>query len=209
MWVALIYQRRGEVEAVQEQAAALVALATEQGLPEILANGTMCQGWARVQQGEGEVGLGQIRDGLTHLQAAGLWVAVPFCLLMLAEAYERVGQIEEGLSVVAEALAVEDKTGERISEAALYVLKGRLLFFSKGDPAAVEACFQRAIEIARRQSAKLPELGATVGLARLWQQRGKKDKARQMLAEIYGWFTEGFDTADLKEAKSLLEELTH
>jgi predicted ATPase len=105
-------------------------------------------------------------------------------------------------------LAVVDKTGERTAEAGLYVLKGWLLFFSTGDPAAAEACFQKAIDIARRRSAKSPELGATVSLARLWQSQGKKDEARQMLAEIYGWFTEGFDTRNLQEAKALLEELT-
>jgi adenylate cyclase len=125
---------------------------------------------------------------------------------MLAEAHTRVGQIEEGLSLVAEALALMGKTGERTFEAVLYVLKGWLLFF-KGDPAAAEACFQQAIDIARRRSAKSGELLAVTSLSRLWQMQGKKDEARQMLAEIYGWFTEGFDTKGLREAKALLEEL--
>jgi predicted ATPase/class 3 adenylate cyclase len=206
-WVAVIYLMRGEVEAVQERAAALVALATEQELPDVLAFGTIWQGWARVQQGEGEAGIGQIRQGLAHFQAAGFWAGIPGYLAMLAEAYMRIGQIEEGLSMVAEALTVMDKTGERTGEAGLYVLKGWLLFFSQGDPAAAEACFQQAIDIARRRSAKSGELLAVTSLSRLWQMQGKKDEARQMLAEIYGWFTEGFDTKALQEAKALLDEL--
>ena len=206
-FAVFIYLLRGEVEAVQEQAAAVVALATEQGLPDVLAFGTLAQGWARVQQGEVEAGIGQIRDGLTHFQAIGFWTAIPAYLGMLAEAYMRVGRIEEGLSMVAEALAVVDKTGARAGEAVLYVLNGWLLFFSTGDPAEVEACFQKAIEIARSRSAKSGELLAVTSLSRLWQMQGKKDEARQMLAEIYGWFTEGFDTKALQEAKALLEEL--
>jgi predicted ATPase len=202
----LIHQLRGEVEAVQEQAAAVVALASEQGLSEVLAIVTTSQGWARVQQGEVEAGIGQIRQGLTDLQATGARQGIHGYLAMLAEAHTRVGQIEEGLSLVAEALALMGKTGERTFEAVLYVLKGWLLFF-KGDPAAAEACFQQAIDIARRRSAKSGELLAVTSLSRLWQMQGKKDEARQMLAEIYGWFTEGFDTKGLREAKALLEEL--
>jgi class 3 adenylate cyclase/predicted ATPase len=201
-----IYVLRGEVEAVQTQAAAVVAHSTEQGSPEGLVFGTIGQGWARVQQGEVEAGIGQIRQGLADLQAIGGKAGIPGYLAMLAEAHTRVGQIEEGLSTVAEALALMDKTGERVGEAGLYVLKGWLLFF-KGDPAAAEACFQQALDIARRRSAKPGELIATMSLARLWQGQGKKDEARHMLAEIYGWFTEGFDTKALREAKALLDSL--
>jgi predicted ATPase len=117
-----------------------------------------------------------------------------------------------GLSVLAEALAQVDKTGERFYEAELYRLKGTLTLqsqvlgsTSKGEDA--EACFRKAIELARQQQAKSLELRAVMSLSRLWQQQGKKDEARQMMAEIYNWFTEGFDTKDLQEAKALLEEL--
>ena len=132
---------------------------------------------------------------------------------MLAEAYGKVGQTEEGLSLMAEALALVDKTGERYPEAELYRLKGELTLQSTvpGPKSKVEeeaeACFLKALEIARKQQAKSLELRAVMSLSRLWQQQGKREEARQMLAEIYGWFTEGFDTKDLREAKALLEEL--
>ena len=147
-----------------------------------------------------------------------------------------MGQLREGLSVLAEALAMVQKTGERYYEAELYRLKGELLLndergmqnderntkAAEQGPAPIhhssfiihrfeeaEACFLKAIEVARRQQAKSWELRAVMGLSRLWQQQGKKKQARRLLAEIYSWFTEGFDTADLKEAKALLEELSH
>jgi len=137
------------------------------------------------------------------------------------EVYGKAGQVEEGLTVLAEALTLIDKTEERYFEAELYRLKGELTLQQsrqvKASPksgvtnsqaeAEAEAYFLQAIEIARHQQAKLLELQAAMSLSRLWQQQGKKDEARQMLAEIYGWFTEGFDTADLKEAEALLEEL--
>ncbi len=141
----------------------------------------------------------------------------PYYLALLAEAYGKGGQAEEGLSALSEALAVVDKTGERYYEAELYRLKGELTLKSEVKTSQnksqasleseAEECFLKAIEIARRQQAKSWELRAVISLARLWQQQGKKAEARQMLAEIYGWFTEGFDTADLQEAKALLDEL--
>jgi len=123
-------------------------------------------------------------------------------------------QAEEGLSVVAEALITVNKTGEREYKAELYRLKGELTLESKvqGSESKVEEeaeeCFHKAIEVARRQEAKSWELRAATSLARLWQQQGKKDEAQQLLAEIYGWFTEGFETKDLQEAKRLIEELS-
>jgi len=129
-----------------------------------------------------------------------------------------VGQIEQGLNTLAEALDTVNKNGERWYEAELYRIKGELLLAragenqkAKGKKEAVseaETCFSKAIDIARNQSAKSLELRAVRSLSRLWQKQGKKDEARRTLAEIYGWFTEGFDTADLKEAKALLEELS-
>jgi len=134
-------------------------------------------------------------------------------LAWLAEAYGRAGQVEEGLNVLAEALAGAPRTGERVNEAELHRLRGELTLKSevqgsKSKVEEAEECFRRAMEIARRQSAKSLELRAVMSLARLRQQQGKKDEARQLLAEIYGWFTEGFDTVDLQEAKALLEELS-
>jgi len=136
-------------------------------------------------------------------------------LILLAEEYGKAGQAEEGLVALAEALTVVDKSGERFYEAELYRLKGELTLqwssvqrLASGVRKQAEECFQKAIEIAQRQQAKSLELRATMSLVRLWQQQGKKNEAHHLLAEIYGWFTEGFDTKDLQEAKALLESLT-
>jgi predicted ATPase len=149
-----------------------------------------------------------------------------YLLTLLAEAYGKAGQAEKGLTALTEALDLVNRTGERVYEAELYRLKGTLTLkqfgvgsseFGVANPqpltpnpqaeAEAEACFQKALEIARRQQAKSLELRAATSLARLWKEQGKKEEARQLLAEIYNWFTEGFDTADLQEAKALLEEL--
>jgi predicted ATPase len=191
-----------------------------------LAEGTIRRGWALAEQGQGEEGITQIRQGLASYQAIGAEVGRSYYLALLAEAYGKVGPLEEGLSVLAEALAIVDKTGERYYEAELYRLKGKLTLqkfqvsgptFQVDNPQSAiripqleaEECFLKAIEIARKQQAKSLELRAVMSLSRLWQQQGKKDEAQQMLAEVYGWFTEGFDTVDLQEAKALLEELKH
>jgi predicted ATPase len=171
----------------------------------------MLQGWALAEQGQVKESIAQMQQGLAALRAMGTAVNRAGDLALLAEAYGKAGLTEEGLSVLAEALDLVQKTGGR-SEAELYRLKGQLTLQSKvSSPKSqveeAEACFCKAIEIARRQQAKSLELRAVMSLSRLWQQQGKKDKARQMLAEIYSWFTEGFDTKDLQEAKALLKEL--
>ena len=129
----------------------------------------------------------------------------------MGEVFRLVGCCAEGLAAIADALALVERTGERVYEAELWRIKGELLLKAATDNAQAEAegCYHQALEIARQQRAKAWELRAATSLARLWQQQGKIPEARQMLAEIYGWFTEGFDTADLKEAKALLEELNH
>src|SRR5262249_16243717 len=135
-------------------------------------------------------------------------------LSYLAKGYGTAGRFEEGLAAVAEAIAIVEKTDERLYEAELHRLKGDLVLLHSGvetEPGVqteAEECFRQAIEITHRQEAKSLELKAVMSLSRLWQQQGKKKEAHPMLAEIYGWFTEGFDTADLKDAKSLLEELS-
>jgi predicted ATPase len=199
-----------DVPALQERAEALIALSTEQGFSYRAAAGTIYRGWALSEQGQGEEGIAQIHKGLAAWRATGAGIALPGWLALLAAAYAKVGQVEEGLTMLAEALALVDETGERVSEAVLYVLKGWLLLARSGENhAEAEACFHQAIAIARRQQAKSWELRAVMSLSRLWQQQGKKKEARQMLTEIYGWFTEGFETKDLQEAKVLLEELNH
>jgi len=208
VYAALLHQFRREVQAVQERAEALMTLSTEQGFPVWLAMGTVLRGWALMAQGEEAEGIAQMRQGLAAHQATGSELIRPYYLSLLAEAYGKVGQPEEGLTVLVEALATVDNTGERFWEAALHRRKGELLLIQQGQKVGeAEECFRKALDIARRQQAKSFELRAAMSLSRLWQHQGKQDEARQMLAEIYGWFTEGFDTADLKEAKILLEEL--
>ena len=148
-----------------------------------------------------------MRSGLAGLRSLGVDLFRPRFLSQLAAACGMVGQTHDALALVAEALDAAEKSGECHWEAEIYRLKGELLLNSKGSTEA-ETCFLHAIDIARRQSAKSVELRAVMSLSRLLQKKGKKEEARRMLAEIYGWFTEGFDTADLKEAKALLEELS-
>ena len=129
-------------------------------------------------------------------------------LVPLAEGRRRVGQVEEGLTLIAEAERFVTKTGERWNEAEVHRVKGELLLAcSPADEAGAERSFRQAIDVAGRQDAKSHELRAATSLARLWQQQGRKDEARELLAPVYDWFTEGFDTRDLKEAKALLEGL--
>jgi predicted ATPase len=138
----------------------------------------------------------------------GAEIARPYYLALLVEAYGTQGEPEEGLAVLVEGLTLAETTGERWYKPELYRLKGILLLQQHSDhQAEAERCFQHALDIARDQQAKSFELRAATSLARLWQQQGKRDKARQVLAEVYHWFTEGFDTADLQEAKALLDVL--
>ncbi len=210
--VAWLHHHRREENGAKEQAEAAIVLSTEHGFAQRVAMGTVLRGWALAEQGQGEEGIAQIRQGLTAYGVTGAELMRPYFLALLAEAYSRVSQITAGLTALAEALAIVERTGECTYEAELYRLKGELTLQSqiasrKLHVAEAEACFLTAIEIARKQSAKSLELRAVMSLARLWQQQGKKAEARKLVADIYDWFTEGFDTIDLKEAKALLDAL--
>jgi predicted ATPase len=154
-------------------------------------------------------GIEQIHQGLTAYRATGAEIARPYYLALLAEAYGTMGQPEAGLTVLTEALTQADKAGERWWEPELYRLKGEfLLQLSSDNQAEVETCFHHALDIARSQQAKSLELRAVMSLSRLWQSQGKRQEAYDLLAPVYGWFTEGFDTADLRDAKALLDTLS-
>ena len=173
---------------------------------------TILQGWVLAEQGEGEAGIAQMRQGLSAYHAVGSELWRPYFLALLAQAHGEVGQAEEGLPALAEALAIVERTGERWWEAEVYQVQGELFLqqaASRGYQAEeeAEACFQQARDLAYHQQAKSLELRAAMSLARLWQQQGKRAEARTLLAPVYGWFTEGFDTADLQDAKALLEAL--
>jgi predicted ATPase len=203
-----VHANRREWQTVQAHAEAWLALATEHGFARHAAQGTCVLGWALAGQGQVEEGIAQMRQGLAALRAQGTAVGMPAWLARLAEAYGQVGQVGEGVHLVAEALAVVDTTGERGNEAELHRLHGVLLLRQTvPDTPAAEVCFQQALDVARRQQAKSWELRAAMSLSRLWQRQGKRPEARELLAPIYGWFTEGFDTADLQDARALLEEL--
>jgi len=201
---------RREGQLARERAEAVRTLSTEQGFPYWLTLGTIVRGWALTEQG-------QVREGIAQMRKS----RAPYFLCQLAETYGKVGQVEEGLAVLAKALAVVDKTGERVYEAEVYRLKGELTLRMgeremgrRGEEEQIahsspEEYFLKAIEIAQRQQAKSLELRAATSLARLWQQQGKRAEAHNLLSEVYKWFTEGFDTKDLQEAKVLLEELSH
>ena len=207
-FAALLYQFRRDVAATHEWAKTAVGLSTAQGFAHFLALGTIYQGWALARQGPAGEGLAHIRQGLTAYGATGATLERPYSLALLAEGYVNVGEIEAGLTALDEALTLVDERGARWCEAELLRLKGELLLARPAaQHAAVEACFQQAVTVAHRQHAKSWELRAAMSLSRLWQQQGKRAEAHALLAPIYGWFTEGFDTADLQEAKVLLEAL--
>jgi predicted ATPase len=159
-------------------------------------------------QGQREEGLAQIRQGIAAWRATGAALAVSVFYVWLAEVYDRLGHPDDGLQTLAEAHTLMEQHEERWWEAEVYRLRGVLLLRQTETPQEeAEACLQRALDVARRQEAKALELRAAMSLSRLWLQQGKRQEAHSMLAPVYGWFTEGFDTADLQEAKALLDEL--
>jgi predicted ATPase len=235
-WLAGIHHGRGEVDAAGKYAEAVVALAWEQEFPYWLSFGLLVRGWALAVQGQEAAGCDQMRQDLRTLQATGTVCCLRFGITLLAEAYGRNGEVERGLATVTEVLRTLDHPGDRLWDAELYRVKGELTLIQSGVPhrasrvrtsrkskvlsaksktpntqhqVEAEACFLKALEVARGQGAKAWELRAATSLARLRQHQGKRVEARQLLAEIYGWFTEGFDTADLQEAKALLSELSN
>jgi predicted ATPase len=205
---AIFHQFRREMPAAQEYAESVICLATTQGFPYWSARGSILRGWALAQQGQAQEGITQIEQGLIAHRATGAENFRPYWLALLADAYGTMGQPEEGLTALAEALTLVDATGERWYEPELYRLKGELLLQQSSDNATEAASyFHYALGITRGQQAKSFELRTATSLARLWQQQGKRQEAHNLLAPVYGWFTEGFDTADLKDAKALLGEL--
>lgn len=205
-FAACLRQCRREAQAAQRLAAAAMTLATDYALEHWLGQSTILYGWAVAMQGERDVGLMHLRQGLAAMRSTGNELLLAYYLAQLAEVYGATAQPAAGLAVLEEALALVATHGERWYEAELHRLNGELLLCqAASDVGHAEQCFQRALDIARRQQAKSLELRAAMSLCRLWQCQGKRDEARHLLAEVYVWFTEGGDTADLQEAKILLE----
>jgi class 3 adenylate cyclase/predicted ATPase len=206
---AWFHQYRREPHIVEEHTRRNIVLSTEQGFAQWLTMATILQGWSLAMQGEGEEGIRLLQQGLSDWQMMAGGLSRPYFLALLAEAYRSIGRPEDGLATLAEAQRVADETGESWYEAERYRLKGELLLAQSMDQQLeAESCFGHALDVARGQQAKSFELRTATSLARLWQHQEKPEDARQLLGIIYGWFTEGFDTADLQEAKALLMELS-
>jgi predicted ATPase len=196
----------GDDVTLDERAAELFAFATEQGFAHWRAQGTIYRGWVKVKNGDVADGISLLRSGSTAYRATGAEQWMPHYTDLLASACEIAGQIEEGLAHLNEALQIGERTGERWLEAELHRHKGQLVL-RQGHPEAAEELYRKALNIAEDQGAKLWELRAATSLARLHRDQGRRAEARALLAPVYGWFTEGFDTPDLKDAKALLDDL--
>jgi len=227
-FAAILHQLRREARQAQEYADATIAVAIEHGLVMYQALAEMTRGWALIEQGREEEAAEQIREGLSAVLATGASLLRPHFLALLAEALMKSRRNTEALRTLDEALEAADRTGEKSYQAELFRLKGELLLQQAtrrsasraaaagtvvkdaaiSTDASAETCFKESIQIAQRQKAKVLELRTVTSVARLYQQQGKGEKARSLLAEIYGAFTEGFDTIDLREAKTLLDALS-
>lgn len=220
---------RQEAAETQQHAEDCIRLSSEHGFPFWLASATVLGGWALAEQGQVKEGIEQMRQGLNAYKSTGARLVLPLHLMLLAETLGKQGQVEEGLGLLDEAFSAVNDSGERWCEAELYRIKGDLLLMppSNGQGSlntrsdhrdttvseqpnsiGAEACYRQAISIARGQQAKSLELRVTIRLSHLYLKQGKREEAREMISEVYGWFTEGFDSVDLREARRLIEELS-
>jgi predicted ATPase len=217
---AAVHQFRKQAELTRDTAEASLGVATEYGFPFWSAFQTILLGWVLVNRGRADAGIAQMSRGMEAYWATGAELLRPYFIGLLAEAFAEKGSVGRGLALLDEALGTADKTGERFYEAELYRQKGELLSRSNRERSnsqdltapssylsGIEECFLKAISVARRQQARWFELRSAMSLARLWQRHGRIAEAHAILSQIYGWFTEGLDTADLKDAKALLDEL--
>jgi predicted ATPase len=196
----------GNHTALEEWASQLIRVTAEQGFLLWRAMGTVYRGWVRVKNSDVVEGISLLRQGLAAYRATGAEAWVPYQIALLAKACEIAGQTDEAVDLLNDALQIIERTGERWLEAELHRHKGELLM-DRGQTEPAEELYRKALSIAQGQEAKLWELRAAASLARLRRDQGRHAEARDFLAPVYGWFTEGFDTADLKEAKALLDGL--
>jgi predicted ATPase len=207
-FAAVMWQFRRDAQNAYEYAETAITLSTEQGFALWLALGTLLRGWALTAQGQLQEGVRQMHQGLTDWRASGANTLAPYFLAVLAEGYATINQIDTSLALLDEASNLIEKTQERWWEAEVMRLQGVLcLMQSIHNATEAEVWFHQALEIAQRQQAKSLELRAAMSLAQLWREQGKRDEARELLVPIYGWFSEGVDTADFEEAKALLATL--
>jgi predicted ATPase len=206
--LAMFHQFRRDRAEARRHAEVATRVSREQGFPFRLGASLILQGWACATRPQPAEQIPSMHEGMAIYRATESALWLPYLLTLLAETYGAASQPDAGLRLLDEAHTVMDNTQERFYEAEVHRVQGELVLAQAAEKRAqAGACFQHALGIARRQQAKSWELRAAMSLARLWQQQGKRDEAHALLAPIYGWFTEGFDTADLQEAKALLEEL--
>jgi predicted ATPase len=207
-WSAVLHQLFGEWPLVDQQSVRLISVGEEQGSLQSVALGRILRGTARAALGEDELGIREMREGLEAISATGYRAQRSYHLTLFAGALRDHGFLEESLAVLAEAGSLVEATGERFFEAEIHRTRGTLLQARQSvDPLEIEAWYRSALSIARGQQAKSLELRAATSLARLWRDQGKRSEARDLLAPVYGWFTEGFDTPVLQDAKALLDQL--
>lgn len=205
IFAAWVHQLRREPEAAQRYAEEAIALSQQNHFRQLLGMATVFKGWAWADQGRIQEGIDQIEAGLERWRAAGSGICFPAWLSLLAEAYGKIGDFGRAHLLLAEAMAEMEQRGERREEAEIYRIQGDLHWQESADFAVAEASYQQALTVARRQQAKSLELRAALQLVQLWRTQDKEEQARLLLTEIYGWFSEGFDTADLREAREILE----
>jgi predicted ATPase len=206
-WSAWFHLFRRESALAQAQVGKAIVLCQQHGYRFYLARCIVIEGWVLAQQGQIAVGMARMQEGLAALLTMDAYIDHPVFLALLAEVYGQAGQPEQGLRLLDEALDNVATTGQRHYEAEMHRLKGELLRMEGADAQNVESQFLQALTIARQQEAKSLELRAAMSLARLWRQQDKRRAAYDLLAEVYGWFTEGFDTPDLQDAQALLAAL--
>jgi predicted ATPase len=210
-WATLVHSVRGELRATEHTATETITLADARGFPLFAGLGRVFRGWSLAQRdtGSAEFGLAEMKDGLALAAGTGNQAGAPLVLGLLAEAQQRASRHAEVLATAEGALAQATQTGQLLWDSALHRLRGESLLAAQpaGDEEG-ETCLIRAVDVARSQQARLFELRAATSLARLWRDQGRSSEARALLAPVYGWFTEGFDTGDLVAARVLLEELS-
>jgi class 3 adenylate cyclase/predicted ATPase len=207
LWDGLMHHLSGLVEPARRQLTEAAQLSAEMHFSTWLAISIILLGSCEARTGQAEGGIARLSKGLSDFAAQGMRCWWSYYQALLAEAYGKSGQVEKGLELLADALGFVEERGEGIFEAELLRIRSELLLMQGDAEDLAEASFRKAIDVARRQQAKSWELRATTSLSRLLQKQGRTDEARRMLGDIYNWFTEGFDTADLKDAKALLDSL--
>jgi predicted ATPase len=205
LFSAQLAQLRRDPEAARIRAEEGLAVSAEHGLHAVELWCLLPRGWAAVQQGDVSAGIADIRESMERRRATGIGAVWPWFLALLADAHGALGQFEDGLRALDEALQWVQRNDERLYAAEVHRIKGELLL-KQAVPDKAESCFQQALAVGRDQEAKSWELRAATSMARMWLQGGRFDDARALLTPVYDWFTEGFDTADLQDAKALLEQ---